>query len=72
VTQEPNSNAASWSYTVVRHEYVKTGPLAMVTIKCIGYPTEGVQPVEWEFSFLAPHNDLPKWPLGKNVRLVIS
>jgi hypothetical protein len=61
---------AGFSYTVVRHE--RDGKFAKVALKCLGYPTEGVQPVEWEFVLRVPKADLDKWPLDLSVRLAVT
>lgn len=61
----------SLPYTVRRHEHVDT-KFAQVVIKCLGYPTEGVQPVEWEFAIRVPKADLSKWALGSSVRLEVT
>ncbi len=59
-----------FSYTVIRHE--RDGKFATVALKCLGYPSEGVQPVEWEFVLRVPKADLGKWPLDLSVRLTIT
>lgn len=61
----------SASYTVRVHEHVDA-EFAKVTLKCIGYPTHGVQPAEWEFVLRVPKADLDKWPLGASVRLAVK
>lgn len=59
------------SYTVRVHEHVDA-EVAKVTLKCVGYPTKGVQPAEWEFVLKVPKADLSKWPLGTMVRLKVA
>lgn len=59
------------SYTVRVYEHVDA-EFAKVTLKCVGYPTKGVQPVEWEFVLRVPKADLAKWPLGASVRIKVA
>jgi hypothetical protein len=56
---------------VVKHEHVDA-EFAEVVIRCLGYPTKGVQPVEWPFALRVPKNELDKWPLGLSVRLTVT
>jgi hypothetical protein len=58
-------------YKVMRHEQVSDA-LALVALKCIGYPTDGAQPVEWEFVVRVPKAELSKWPLGRHVSLMVT
>jgi hypothetical protein len=58
-------------YKVRRHDHVDD-VFASVTLRCLGYPTEGVQPAEWDFVLKVPKADLPKWPLGDLVRLAVT
>jgi hypothetical protein len=61
---------AGLSYTVRKHEH--DDKFAKVTLHCIGYPTEGLQPDEWDFVLRVPKADLDKWPLGLSVRLTVT
>jgi hypothetical protein len=63
----------SLPYTVVRHEVDRDKrSLVRVVLKCLGYPTEGVQPVEWEYALRVPLSELDKFPLGSSVRLTVA
>lgn len=58
-------------YRVVKHEHVDD-KFVKVVVRCLGYPTEGVQPIEWEFALRVPRGDLVKWPISESVRLALS
>jgi hypothetical protein len=70
MSRDATTPLAGFSYTVVRHE--RDGKFAKVALKCLGYPSEGVQPDEWEFVLRVPRADLDKWPLDLSVRLVVT
>jgi hypothetical protein len=53
------------------HEHVDA-KFAKVTLRCLGYPTEGTHPDECAFSLLVPVAELPKWPLGVTMRMAIA
>jgi len=62
---------ASLSYIVRRHEHLDA-EFAEVTLRCLGYPSKNTQPVEWAFALKVPKDEPVKWPLGANVRVVIT
>jgi hypothetical protein len=61
----------SASYRVLTHEHVDD-KFAKVVVRCVGYPTEGTQPVEWAFVLKVPKTELGRWPLGGSVRLAVT
>lgn len=58
-------------YKVLTHEHLDD-EWATVTIRCIGVPTKGIQPVEWPFALKVPKAELGKFPLGGHVRLAVT
>lgn len=58
-------------YRVTMHEHVDDD-FANVTVRCLGFPSAGAQPVEWPFVLKVPKADLAKWPLGASVRLSVT
>lgn len=64
-----------WPYKVVRHETARDeGPETMlkVVVRCLGYPTHGPQPSEWEFSFLIPKDRADEFAIDAHVRLEVK
>ena len=63
----------SLPYTIVRHEVDRDKRSHYrVVLKCLGYPTEGVQPVEWEYAIRVPEAELKNFRLGAIVRLKVE
>jgi hypothetical protein len=59
------------SYRVVSHTHVDD-EFAEVVIRCLGFPTHGVQPVAWPLAIKVPRSELSRWPLGLSVRLTVT
>lgn len=64
-------SSVGWSYKVQSHEHLDA-KFAKVTLHCIGYGADDVQPDGWDFVMKVPVDDLGKWPLGSFARLSVE